>query len=310
LKPFTVDDIYIVPQMTFSAHIENIWRIMKSMISQHSTSSLIHSPTSTSGIRQKLMDNYDTLDNVRNCVVELIDSYDKGLHNNKKIVNYLSLLVYKLYQYYSHLTIEPSKRKYLKNLLFFNVRHSNYSLYVELKRLFKLHYRLLNDREDDVIKRILDLIINADVLKRYFVGTHRKGVFSRTNFIEKPTEIVRDPVTNLPLTKYGDPAFSFVSYFQFFENPLEDRDLDDHDWLVYREIDSFSQTMDIVGDVLLVEVRSFSRILSLYLSKIRDSELKTTLREGRYNTILKKTSLQSQSIGTFRKLLSMPTDNL
>jgi hypothetical protein len=66
----------------------------------------------------------------------------------------------------------------------------------------------------------------------------------------------------------------------------------------------------VVEDVLLVEVRSFSRILSLYLSKIQDSELKTTLREGRYNTILKKTSLQSQSIGTFRKLLSMSTDNL
>ena len=271
-KVFSVNDITFVPQMTFSCHVNDILRIMRSMIYHNIDSSEIY---------HKL---YKILITVQNHVTELISSFDESLLTNKKIFTYLTLIFYKLHQYYNHyLNIEKSKRQYFKNSVFFNVRHSNYLLYLELKKEMIIHYA--GSSEHDVIELIRDLMCQETILKK-FLNVKKKNVFKREPFIEKPTEYVIenviDPKTCMPITRYGNLEFSFVSYLQFFEDPLENGDNDNHDWLVYADIDSYSQTMEIHNDILLVEARYFFQMLYSYMEKIPDEQFQTHFKRENF----------------------------
>ena len=100
-KDFSVNDITFVPQMTFSCHVNDILRIMRSMIYHNIDSSEIY---------HKL---HKILVKVQDHVTELILSFDESLLTNKKIFTYLTLIFYKLHQYYNHyLNVDKSKRKY------------------------------------------------------------------------------------------------------------------------------------------------------------------------------------------------------
>ena len=270
-----IDSIIIAPQMTFSANIEDIWDIIKLMSFDFSIEEI-----------------YKIIIKVETCVNELITQYDETLKSNRIIFNYLCLILFKLNRYFTYLPIQ-SDTPYFKNVLFFNVRHSNYLLYNELKKYMKEHYGISDD--SIIIEKILDLIVNETVLLDFFTGKHRKNLFNRTNVNTKPDIIVIDPDTKFPISRYGDPTFSFVSYFQFFEHPLPLHDENDNeifinDWLVYKGIDSFSQTMDIRNNNVLVEVRMFYFLLSQYMSSY-------------FTDFTEKQNFQS--IGTLKKFINL-----
>ena len=270
---FSINQIMFVPQMTFACHVNDILRIMRSMIYHYNIIDY-----DSSELYQKM---YKILIKIQNHVTELIQSFDPSLLTNKKIFTYLTLIFYKLHQYYNYfLIIDKSERKYFKNSLFFNVRHSNYVLYLELKKEMMIHYA--GSSENDVIELIRDLMCQETILNK-FLNVKKKNVFKREPFIEKPTEYVIDPKTYMPITRYGNLEFSFISYLQFFEDPLENTYDDNFDWLVYAGIDSYSQRMDIRNDILLVEVRFFSKVLHFYFSKIQNEEFQTYLTNNKTN---------------------------
>jgi hypothetical protein len=109
----------------------------------------------------------------------------------------------------------------------------------------------------------------------------RKNAFSITNKVEKSNK------------RYGDPYYSLVSYFDFFENPIDnperrnDKDEIFYDWLQYTGVDNYSSTTNINNNIVLVEVRSFVRLLSSYIYSISDDELKNSMTNGICNRMKK-----------------------
>lgn len=85
---------------------------------------------------------------------------------------------------------------------------------------------------------------------------------------------------------YGDPYTSIISYFEFFESPLKDNNVDeneqdwfDNDWLIYSEIEAFTTKMDIKDNILLTENRLFNIEIKTYIKnetnvKVQGRELK------------------------------------
>ena len=133
------------------------------------------------------------------------------------------------------------------------------------------------------------------------MNVKRKTVFKREPFIEKPTEYIIDPNTYMPITRYGNLEFSFISYLQFFEDPLEDTHNDNFDWLVYAGIDSYSQTMEIHNDIILVEARYFFQMLYSYMEKIPDEQFQRHFKREKfareYSIDLLKHFLEVYNIG-------------
>jgi hypothetical protein len=74
---------------------------------------------------------------------------------------------------------------------------------------------------------------------------------------------------------YGNPVYSLVSYFDFFENPIKDVNEDSdieiihHDWFEYIKLDTFSTKMEISADrVLLVESRNFPKLIKKHIQSV------------------------------------------
>jgi len=261
-KDFSIEQIFVTPQMTFSAHVDDMYKVMKSMMYSWKNEN--------ERLKNILHTGYEILKKIEMCAIELMESYKI---KNKKVLTYIELILYKIHQYYSYLRIPKEKRRYFKNSLFYNSRHSNYSLYQELKKHMKEHYR--GESNTKIIERIRDLIVQPEILSRYIEKAERKGVFLRTPRFEKPANPVYDKETGREITRYGNPEYSLVSYLEHFENPLSvDENIrdripkDNHDWLVYNGIDVYSQTMEIKKDILLVEVRTFGYLILSYLQSI------------------------------------------
>lgn len=149
LKP-TAGDLESVPitiQMTFSAHVSNMFLIMKKLTEDNLKSS------------NKGSDRYQQLLNLEMCVKQLVEKYN-GKETNYKLVvsekstkrdrllmrniyNYIALILYKLQVYYNKyysLSSETKEGAYFKNYLALNARHNNYQLYVELKRCLRVFF--------------------------------------------------------------------------------------------------------------------------------------------------------------------------
>jgi len=312
-SPFTIDDACSVFQMTFSSKCEHIMEVMISLL----TDTLQSIPTFASYIDVKL----DSLLSIKNCVDNLIDSYNNSdteykIDENVEIIkNYLCLIILKIKVYYEFKTA-AKKPKYLKNLLFFNSRHSNYVLYSALKDHIEEMFGVDNSVAVDIIKKI---VFQPEILNEFNSNDIklRKGIFSLSNTLDKSNK------------NYGDPMYSLVSYFDFFEDPIgakdtkdakkdtnEDEDEEDdedeikHDWLEYKKFDDFSAKMELKDDIVLVECRIFQKILSTYVFSIADAELKEQMTNGSCNILTKNFSpdVTSLSIANLKKIVELHGD--
>ena len=131
-------------------------------------------------------------------------------------------------------------------------------------------------------------------------------IFSRDFSIDKETD------------SYGDPTFSLNSYFDFFEDPVDNeknKKLDGitikyYDWLEYAEHDIYSANMDLKGDVVLLECRFFQDILTSYFYSIGDEKLRAQMTNGPCNIISGKMGNPNNgalSIGNFKSIIEIPT---
>jgi hypothetical protein len=316
-----LDDICLVPQMTFSCKAMNLIDICRELI--RDTHKVF------TDYYEESKNRLDIINKLELCIEELFENYNKDpIHNKnftdvnkpeliKTIKSYIFLLLFKLYQYFNNYLQDPKvkaksvKAKYLKDTLFINSRHSNYALYLEIKRSVKKCFPKLN--ETKIIEIIRKLIINDSVLNRYLVYDIkyvRKNAFRISNTLDKENK------------NYGNPNYSLISYFEFFENPIkehDDNDNDDdnhdndddndektnnnwsknseiiHDWLKYNSLDVFSSVMEIKNDIILIEVRQFGRILSTLISSIANDELLQEIISGSCNRILKTNSFNLRS---------------
>jgi hypothetical protein len=305
LKP-TAGDLDTVPitiQMTFSAHVSNMFLIMKKLTEDNLKS---YKCTTTSSCSERLKQ----LLNLEMCVKHLVEKYNETETNYKlvledkttkrdrllmrNIYNYIVLILYKLQVYYNKYYSLPSETKegaYFKNYLALNARHNNYQLYVELKRCLRVFFdtQLFGKSKSEqnailatIIKR---LFVQHGVLVKYLLKDEnekliRKHAFNIKNVL-KPTDTKH----------YGDPHYSLVSYFDFFENPVE---ADKPDWFEYKQIDSNSTKMNIKDDIILIEFREFPRVLANYIASVLDEDDRDEMN---------KKVLGLLSIGTLEKFI-------
>lgn len=300
LKP-TAGDLESVPitiQMTFSAHVSNMFLIMKKLTEDNLKSS------------NKGSDRYQQLLNLEMCVKHLVEKYNEKETNYKlalsekstkrdrllmrNIYNYIALILYKLQVYYNKyysLSSETKEGAYFKNYLALNARHNNYQLYVELKRCLRVFFdtKLFGKSKSEqnavlatIIKR---LFIQHDVLVKYLLKDKNEKLIRKNAFN------IKNVLGPADTKHYGDPHYSLVAYFDFFENPI---DKDKPDWFEYKQIDSNSTKMNIKDDIILIEFREFPRVLANYISSVLDASDRDEMS---------KRVLGLLSIGTLEKFI-------
>ena len=260
----TIDENAVVIQMTFTAYLKDIYPIIKQL--------LVNIPERN--------DKLNILLSIENCVENLIKTFNEveptykieseNSENIIEIKTLISLILFKIHIYLNDFLIDQS-RTYLKDKLSMNIRHGNYILYKELKEyLMNLYYENgIEINEEIVIYIVQKLIVNEEVLLREFTPKEniRKNAFKFANRLD------------LSNKNYGDPRYSFISYFEYMEHPKLDpiehvSDFDNFDdfdrrtdWLENNKIDSFSTKMDIYDKIIFIEVRSFPTLLFNYFSQ-------------------------------------------
>ena len=286
--PGKLDTAYTTIQMTFSAHVANIFFIMKKLTEDNSHS--YECLTKLCAFR------IDELNTIEKCTKHLVAEYNAKATDYKIVViaektkisardkllireiyNYIALILYKIYMYYNTyypLPEETKATKYFKSYLPLNARHSNYQLYVELKRCLRILFDVKlfgksTAEQNKILARIIKtLFVQPAVLVKYLLKDQneklvRKNAFNLKNRLEK-TDV----------KNYGNPHYSLASYFDFFEDPIENEDSDatKHDWFEYKGIDANSTKMKIKDNIILVEFRQFPRLLMNYVASVLDEE--------------------------------------
>ena len=274
-----IDDVCIVPQMTIGVNIINVIDVLKEL----TTNSINSIPM----LNSKLTNIFQIIERINNIINELIESYNKTnvykINENKNsITNYLFLFLYKLFTYYNKY-LTTTKQSYFKNMMPINCRHTNYDIYIKLKSEIMEHFSINDDLAIQIITKILcQPIILLQLLDN---NTNvRKNAFLSTNTI---------PISN---KNYGDPYYSLVSYLDCFNNSpyiLEEDSTEEnksnyYDWLIIKDIDNLTSTYPI-KDIILIEIRFFANLISIFLYSIENQYLKKMMKEGICNKKVGKT---------------------
>lgn len=299
-----IDDICFVPQMTFSCHIKDVIDIFKELAKDSVQNFEDYTRLSNERI--------SIIERIEKCIDMLLKNYNKSVKKEYKIIesrnkilvksmkNYIFMILFKLERYFDNYlldekVIKKSKTaKYLKDTLFYNSRHTNYELYKSLKKTISLYF--VNSISDtEIISIIRKIIIQQPILEENWLDNKnnvRKNALSITNTIDKNNK------------QYGNPYYSLISYFDFFENPI---DYETQDWLVDKSIDIFSNTTDINNDIVLVEVRSFARLFVTYMYSIADDELKKNMTTGICNRLINKLKpdINGLSVGNMKRFIEL-----
>jgi hypothetical protein len=278
-KELKIEDVCITPQMTFSTYIYNVIPIMKQMMND--SIKLIPDIAQVSENRMNILNNIDY------CVNLLLEKYNKTEYTYKitisknkilykSIKSYIFLIMYKLFMFYNSY-LQNENIKYFKDALFFNSRHSNFVLYNSLKKTILLYFESFNPiSETECISIIQKILVQKDILENNIVEKSntkiRKNTFNINNKFDKNS------------SSYGNPAKSLISYLEYFEDPIE---TDINDWLEFKRIDAFSSKMDLNSDIVLIEFRSFTRLLSAYIYSIANENTKNKMSNGICNKMTK-----------------------
>lgn len=266
-------DLEIVVQMTFGCDILYIYRIMKKLLSVDFT------PANLEKIRSsfernpgnkniKMIDdlirnieNGESVDlqiitNTLNIVKIMFENYNKtskypfpSNEITKKIQMYFFLIFYKIYIYLNfYLTDKDPEVYILKKLSSFMVRHANYFLYLEIKKLLG---QLFPDKSGrDILKIIEKLLVPLDKNKNL------KPLFVDEFMHEKTKEIYMNMNRRYSRSSksIGDPLYSISEYFANFEgNGSEEK----RDWLVRNNVDGYSAKYPLYDNTVIVEFRDF-----------------------------------------------------
>jgi len=209
-SPAKLDSISVQPQMTFTCKSKHAFSIMNALLTHKFATKETHPYSETLNKAVKFADKL-----FANCPDKRFNSPEI-----RDIVNpCIRFIFLKLYAYYNSWMHKKKPRpKYLKNMLPFYVRHTNYQLYMHIKDTI---IRTLSVSSEEAAQMIIDLFIQPTILQKYLIGDAapelniRKGVFSKTNVLDRKS------------SQYGNPGYSLLSYFHFFELPSEKDNIKD-----------------------------------------------------------------------------------
>jgi hypothetical protein len=329
------DNICSKIQMTFSAKAEDIIDVMLQITKDYTGFS-----HAIPEIETDLIDNENIIIKIKTCAERLYDYLtvsniltrdekiklrNKDKQNKiKQLKTYIFLILFKLNRFYYFMfyndfvkTVKKINYNYLKDLLYFNSRHTNHVLYTEIKKIIKDLLELQGEDDTKAIQIIKQLILQPDILTEYLIEADFKTPEFK-DLIDTTTIFSRDFSIDKETDSYGDPTFSLNSYFDFFEDPVDNeknKKLDGitikyYDWLEYAEHDIYSANMDLKGDVVLLECRFFQDILTSYFYSIGDEKLRAQMTNGPCNIISGKIGNPNNgafSIGNFKSIIEIPT---
>ena len=315
------ENLKIVVQMTFSCDILYVFRIMKKLLSIEYSSKQLEivkkylekSNKNIEGINELIEqtmrnENFDldALDNSLEVVKKMFKSYNNEKQNSeylfvsdnvntKKLKMYFLLIIYKLYIYLnSYLqNKEDNSESLFKKSLSFAVRHNNYFLYLEIKKIIRdIFASEFKDKDEEYIHdKIIE--IAANIVKT--IGKE-KDIFNllyNFTYVRDRKKELYKLLRNNPeeIEEYlGDPLYSISNYFAHFETPkreegddivLDESD-ENRDWLVLHNIDEKSTKFELNNDTIIIEFRDFPSYsyLNLLISgndNIREEILKNNV---------------------------------
>jgi hypothetical protein len=272
-------DLKFVPQMTFSCDVGYAFRIMKKMMEMQ-----YKVPRSNTVIREIVEKNannenfdVDAIDRSMEIVKAIFKPVKR--ENDGKLKMYLFLIVYKLYIYLN--SYLESKFKHpetmLKKNLSFAVRHSNYVLYLEIKKLLGADF-------SKVLGEWMNAINKREVLKLIYDYPYPKH---ERNRIMKELKEVRPDIEKYEAAKMkydGNPLCFISSYFDHFEKDDVEED-EERDWLVANHIDEKSTKFELRDDTVIIEFRDFPEYCYLYLFVNSDENLQHQISQNNMGTL-------------------------
>jgi hypothetical protein len=314
------ESLKIVVQMTFSCDILYVFRIMKKLLSIEYTSKQLEivkkylekSDKNIENINeliQQTMANesfdLDAVDNALEIVKKLFKSYNSDKENSeylfvsdntntKKLKMYFFLIMYKLYIYLnSYLqNKEDNNESLFKKSLSFAVRHNNYFLYLEIKKLIRHIFasefkdkdeKFINDKIIEIINNIVKPIGKEKdlfnlIYKFKYAKDRKKELYALLKSNPAETE-----------THYGNPLYSISSYFVHFENPVieegEDEGDEKRDWLVSNGVDEKSTKFELHDDTIIIEFRDFPSYSYLNLLISGDDNIREEILKNNVGTL-------------------------
>ena len=241
------EDLLVVVQMTFGCDVLYVYRLMKKMLSLEFTKREVD-------ILEECLTRHPENKNIKE-IVDFIEEFKSGENSDittidnsleivkimftdfpvvdKKIKMYFFLIIYKIYIYLNfYLTDKP--KDLLKEVSSFMVRHTNYVLYLEIKKLFGGH--------ESTINQLIEKLDSKEITE-LFVSDHMNKKIKKI-FLSKPSRP----------KSYGNPLYSVANYFRHFEKDVS-KDL--RDWFVLNNIDEKSTKYDLTNDTIIIEFRDF-----------------------------------------------------
>ena len=267
-KDYSIGAIGIMPQMTFRANIIHVVQIIKDILYNYRFENSKQN-------KKMIMKEYEIVDDIDKCIGELLDNYNKHQALSKwklnpkdrivkEIIGYLFMIFYKIYMYVEFYINSSGEENYFKNYLSFASRHMNYIFYKKIKGLLYTYFEKnwddkieTEDINSDLVYIIISLIDKPEIIQQYMYFGRKKKILTIKLSVDDEN--------------YGDPAYSFISYFHHFEHPSESNNEDNTDeqqreWFIDSEIDVSSTNFEIPQDSsIIIENRLFFYEITTYM---------------------------------------------
>ncbi len=283
------NDLKIVPQMTFSCNIVKCYEIMKQLLKLNTNiikdlketcnredckneKELIHALNEKSEGY-----NYDeyAIETSFNIMIMLFKNKQMSKYNLeqddkyvKMLKMYMFLIIYKLFIYLnSFISAIGTSENMLKKHLSFAIRHSNHSLFLEMKKIL---IKLLGN--ENKIKEFLSTLLNNPNLDKMIYDTNLIKNKRRSLLVSLKTN--NEDSENY----FGNPVKSIENYFEYLYEKNDD-------WLVVNNIDEKSTKFDLSENTIIIEFRDFPFYMYSYLYLNSNDSLKNDIIANNIGTL-------------------------
>jgi hypothetical protein len=179
----------------------------------------------------------------------LLDNYINNQKNSREllkinddikdiILNYLFLFYYKIYYYLNEYINENIEETYFKDVLSFNVRHTNHDIFVAIKKTIIKNLKIkISDNKEKFYDSLMNLFFNEKILGKFIYANDKCALINTSEY--------------LSIKNRANPKISLIGYLE---------KLNRTDWLI-KNVDNVSQKYLIKKDIVIIENRFFNHEL-------------------------------------------------